>query len=34
VVASRQELEAAVATALELSRSGGFLVEELVSGTR
>ena len=28
----RQELDAAVATAVELSRSGGFLVEQLVSG--
>ncbi len=32
VIGSRQELEPAVAAALELSRSGGFLVEQLVSG--
>jgi biotin carboxylase len=32
VVGSRQELESAVAAALEVSRSGAFLVEELVSG--
>jgi biotin carboxylase len=32
VVSGRQELEAAVASALEASRSGSFLVEQLVSG--
>jgi biotin carboxylase len=32
IVPRRQDLEGAVATALDLSRSGGFLVEELVSG--
>lgn len=32
IVSERHELDAAVATALELSRSGAFLVEQLVSG--
>jgi biotin carboxylase len=32
IVSGRQELDAAVATAVQLSRSGGFLVEQLVKG--